>query len=195
MTTSDILAAVTPVVDALDRIGVRNHIAGSVASSVLGVARATLDVDLVADLRSEHIAAFVGQLSGKFYVEEEMVRDAVRRRACFNVIHLATMLKVDVFVLKTRPYDLTAFDRMTADTLEDEPGARIFYVASAEDTILNKLEWYRMGDGVSDRQWRDVIGVMNVQGRGLDFEYLRRWADELEILDLLERAVEQSGLE
>lgn len=194
MTTPDILAAVTPVVDVLERLAVRHHIGGSVASSVLGVARATLDVDLVADLRSEHISDFVVQLSDNYYVEEEMVRDAVRHRACFNVIHLATMLKVDIFVLKDRPYDRTAFERMTADTLEDKPNARTFFVASAEDTILNKLEWYRMGDGVSDRQWRDVIGVMKVQGRGLDFEYLRHWADELGILDILERALERSGI-
>ncbi len=65
-------------------------------------------------------------------------------------------------------------------------------VASAEDTLLAKLEWYRMGGEVSERQWRDVLGALKVQAGALDLEYLHRWASELGVDDLLERALTQS---
>ena len=71
---------------------------------------------------------------------------------------------------------------------------RTAYVATAEDTILAKLEWYRMGGGVSERQWRDVLGVMKVQADRLDLAYLRQWADQLNVSDLLERALTEAGI-
>jgi hypothetical protein len=111
------------------------------------------------------------------------------------VIHLATMLKVDVFVLKQRPYDLLAFSRAALSALEEEPGARRYLLASPEDTILNKLEWYEMGGHVSDRQWGDVLGVLRVRGSTLDLVYLRKWATELGLASLLERALAEAGLD
>jgi hypothetical protein len=193
MSVPDILAAVTPVADAMVELGVAHYIGGSVASSVHGVPRATLDVDLVADLRLEHARGLAELLRASYYVDEDMIRDAIRRRACFNVIHLATMLKVDVFVVKDTPYDRQAFRRMLCDTLEDTPDARQFFVASPEDTILNKLDWYRLGGFVSERQWRDVLGVLKVQGTSLDRAYLSRWASELGLSDLLARALDEAG--
>jgi len=117
-----------------------------------------------------------------------MILDPIARRSCFNVIHLATMFKVDVFVLKDRPYDRTAFARIRRDTLTpDEPGAEVF-LASPEDVVLNKLEWFRLGDAVSERQWRDAVGVLKVQKDRLDRPYLARWASHLGLTDLLEQA-------
>jgi hypothetical protein len=185
---ADILAAVIPVVEALERLGARYHVGGSVASSALGVARATLDVDLVADLSPGRIGPFVAALEADYYVDEGAVREAVRRRTSFNLIHLATMVKIDVFALKTRPYDLEAFSRMRAGTLGEGPDARELFLASAEDTILNKLEWYEAGGRVADRQWRDVLGVIKVQAAALDRDYLARWAGEIGVRELLERA-------
>jgi hypothetical protein len=189
---SDILAAMRPVVEALERLGVRYHVGGSVASSALGVARSTLDVDLVADLRQDHVDDLVSALELGYYIDGDMIRDAIRRRSCFNVIHLATMLKVDLFVLKQRPYDRLAFSRAAPAVLEEEEGARSYLLASAEDTILNKLEWYEMGGRVSDRQWGDVLGVLRVRGDALDLDYLRRWAEELGIRELFERALAET---
>jgi hypothetical protein len=191
---SDILAAMLPVVEALERVGARYHVGGSVASSAMGIARSTLDVDLVADLRLAHVEAFVSALEHGYYIDGDMIRDAIHRRSCFNVIHLATMLKVDVFVLKQRPYDLLAFSRAAPAVFEEEPGARSFMLASPEDTILNKLEWFELGGQVSDRQWSDVLGVLRVREDTLDLAYLRRWAAELGLAALLERVLVESGL-
>lgn len=192
MVSPDILSAAGPVVEALEALGVPYLVGGSVASSAYGLARSTLDVDLVADLRQEHVQSLVSRLRDRYYIDEEMIREAIHHRSCFNLIHLDTMLKVDIFVLKSRDYDRTAFGKRRRDTLSEAPDARTYYLASPEDTILNKLEWYRMGDHVSDRQWNDVIGVLKVQHDQLDRSYLQRWAEELGLADLLERALEEA---
>ncbi len=193
MTAPDILAATGPVADALEDLGVAYHVGGSVASSVYGVARATLDVDLVADLDQDAIRAFVERLEASYYVDEDMIRDAVTRRSSFNVIHHATMLKVDVFVLADRPFEQEAFSRRREDTLDDHEGARVFPIASAEDTVLHKLLWYRKGGGVSERQWHDVLGVLRVQGDALDRSHMDRWAAALDLEELLARARREAG--
>jgi hypothetical protein len=194
MSTPDILAALTPVVDAFERLGIAYHIGGSVASSAYGIARATLDVDLVADVQAAHVQPLVALLQEAYYIDREMVQEAVRHRSSFNVIHLDTMIKVDVFILKLQPYAQESFRRARRDTLvEDEP-AHEFYLATPEDVILNKLDWFRLGGGVSDRQWNDVLGVLKVQALSLDLSYLRRWAAELGLTELLDRAFNEAGI-
>jgi hypothetical protein len=194
MIARDLLAAMTPVVEALEDLRVTFLIGGSVASSVYGIARATLDADLMADLRSQHVRPLVERLQATYYIDEGAVRDAVRNRASFNVIHLPTMIKVDVFVSKAQPFDRAELRRIRLDTLEDTENARTFPVASPEDMVLRKLEWYRVGGEVSDRQWTDVLGILKVQATALDMVYLRQWAGRLGLSDLLGRAVEEAGL-
>src|SRR6266542_80311 len=150
------------VVNALEKIGIDYVIGGSLASALHGVARATMDSDIVADFREEHIAPFVEALKSTFYVDNEMIRDAIRAHRSFNIIHLQTFFKVDIFVAKEREFDRLQIARRSSYVLSSEGNQRA-YVASAEDTILAKLEWYRMGDEVSDRQWKDILGVIKVQ--------------------------------
>ena len=170
----DLRAALAPVADAFEGLGVDYRIRGSVASSALGVGRSTFDIDLVADLPRQHVDAFVARLGEAYYADGDMIRDAVLRRSSFNVIHLATMMKLDIFILEHRSFDLAAFERVTRSPLGDED--RIFPLTTAEDIILHKLEWFRLGDGVSERQWHDILGVFRVQAGALDRDYLERWA-------------------
>jgi hypothetical protein len=187
--------ALQPLVEAFTAIGVAYHIGGSVASMAHGVTRTTLDVDIVADLRQEHIGQLVERLQSDYYIDEDMIEGAVRDRSSFNLVHLPTMFKLDVFVLKWDPYDQQAFLRADLRTLEDNPEAPLFFVESAEDVVLNKLRWYRMGGEVSERQWNDLLGVVRVQAGALDREYLHRWASELGVSDLLERAMTEADSE
>ncbi len=192
MNSSQVLAAITPVIEVFDQLGVLYHIGGSVASSIYGILRATIDADLIADLRLEHVRSLVIQLQTDYYIDEDMIRDAIKRRGSFNVIHLDTMLKVDVYIPKFRSFDQEELRRAQQEVLLE--GTRPFNVASPEGTILNKLEWYRMGGEVSDRQWNDILGVLKVQGMHLDMDYLKKWSANLKVTDLLERALVDAGL-
>ena len=164
--TPDILVPLTPLVEVLEELGVLYHIGGSVASSLYGLPRLTIDVDIVADLRQGHVRPLIDQLQTDYYIDEDMIRDAIKRRSSFNVIHLDTMLKVDVYIPKFRSFDQEELRRAQQEVLLE--GTRPFNIASPEGTILNKLEWYRMGGEVSDRQWNDILGVLKVQGTNLD---------------------------
>lgn len=184
--------AIEPLIDAFEQLGIAYHIAGSVATLAHGISRTTMDVDLVADIRQQYVHALVAQLSSQYYVEEEAIEEAVAHRSSFNLIHLETMFKVDVFLLKPAAFDQTAFMRADLKEFGLEEDARAFFVESPEDVILNKLRWYRMGGERSERQWLDVQGVLKVQAGLLDLAYLRKWAAEIGVLDLLERAMAES---
>jgi hypothetical protein len=190
--TPDILVTITFLVEALEELGVPYHIGGSVASSLYGLPRLTIDVDIIADLHQEQVRPLVVQLQTDYYIDEDMIRDAIKRRSSFNLIHLDTMLKIDVYIPKSRSFDQEELQRVQQEVLLE--GTRPFNVASPEGTILNKLEWYRMGGEVSDRQWNDILGVLKVQGTHLDMAYLQRWAANLKVTDLLERALVDAGL-
>lgn len=185
------LAVTLRVVEVLDALNIPYFIGGSLASAVHGVVRTTMHVDLVAAMQPEHVAPLVAQLGAAFYADETMIRDAVAHRGSFNLIHLDSMFKVDVFVHTGRPFEHAQFERRVLQILSQEP-QRAAYVTTAEDIILAKLEWYRQGGELSERQWRDVVNVAKVQDEALDLDYLRRWAVQLQVGDLLERVLEEA---
>lgn len=171
-----------------DALGIRYVVGGSFASSIYGIPRATQDVDLVADVRLAHADPITKALTEEFYVDADMIRDAVRRRASFNVIHLPTMFKADVFVPKGDSWSQEEMSRARTEELDAPDGKVAIRFASPEDTLLHKLVWYKLGNEISDRQWRDVHGLLEVQGDALDQQYLDRWAPALDVVDLLARA-------
>jgi hypothetical protein len=192
MNIEGIITAIIPIVASFERRGIDYYIGGSVVSSTYGIPRATFDVDLVADLRAEHVHPLVKELEAEYYIDEDMIRDAIEHRSSFNIMYLVSMLKVDVFLPKLRPFDQEEYRRIRSEALIQ--GTRPFYVASPEDTVLHKLEWYRMGNEVSDRQWNDILGVLKIQGKTIDMAYLKHWAIQLRVTDLLDRVLEDAGL-
>lgn len=168
-------------------------IGGSIVSAIYGEPRTTVDADLVADLQPQHIQPFTAALSKDFYIEPERMADAIRRRASFNIIHHRTGLKVDIFVFKNSP--LARQEMARRQRIAPLPELGEVAMATAEDIILQKLHWYQIGNGISDRQWRDILGVLKVQGKRLDFEYLEEWAPHLGVEDLLWQAYEDAGID
>jgi hypothetical protein len=170
-----------------DELGVPWLVGGSLASSMLGEPRATADVDLVADLRERHVSALYAALVDTYYIDDDAARAAVRARGAFNVIQLLSMTKVDIYCSPHEPLAREELQRRIFIELE---GQQVPF-ASAEDIILQKLLWFVQGGGVSDRQWRDIRGVIRVQGSALDRAYLERHAVSHGVLDLLQRALDE----
>ena len=187
----DPIAVVASLVEAFDRLGVRYFVGGSFASSMYGVPRATQDVDVVADMDESDAEPFAALLSGRFYVDVDMIKEAIRSGRAFNVIHLETMFKADVFGLGAGPWPREQMAGARTEAVPSGGGSIDVRFASPEDTVLHKLIWYHMGGETSERQWSDVLGILQVQGDDLDEEYLRKWAAHLEVADLLARAMTQ----
>jgi len=180
--------AVARVLEVLDRLEIPYLAGGSVASSVHGISRPTLDLDIVADLRADQVEEFAALLQPDFYADPAMIREALDRKRSFNVIHYRTSFKVDVFPLRDDDYSRLSFARRRFEKcLSFGPELLECAVATAEDTILRKLEWYRAEGETSERQWNDLRGVLKVSGPRLDLTYLRQWAPYLKVEDLLER--------
>ena len=180
--------AFTRVLEVLDRMEIRYLVGGSVASSIHGISRPTMDADIVADLKWGQAEEFSSLLQPDFYADAEMIREALTRRRSFNLIHYASTFKIDVFPLQSDEYSRASFARREFELSRSFGEQPIeCAVATAEDTILRKLEWYRSGGETSERQWNDLRGVVMVSGPRLDLTYLRHWAKYLRVDDLLER--------
>jgi hypothetical protein len=184
------IAVTISVIAILEKLEVRYLIGGSLASTVHGMVRTTQDSDIVAELRPEHVESLVRLLEGEFYIDEESIASAVAQHTSFNIIHRESMFKVDIFIPPLSPFMREQLSRARRQVFTVEPRVEAL-VATAEDTLLAKLEWYRMGNEVSERQWCDALGILKIQAGNLDLVYLRHWAKELKVSDLLEHAMRE----
>ena len=165
-------------------------VGGSVASAISGEPRSTLDVDMVVALTEVDVEPFLAALGEDFHAEPDAVRRAIRERSSVNLIHYETSTKVDLFIQGGSPLDEQQMGRRQRVRVTTNPD-RYLYVYTPEDILLQKLRWYRMGSEVSDRQWRDILGIILVQAGRLDEDYLRRGAKVLRVTDLLDRALRE----
>lgn len=195
MDLNDSLEFFEPLSVIFDELGIKYRLGGSVASSVWGMPRGTNDVDVEAEIRPEQVAPLVKKLENEWMITEQMVREAIRYRKSFNLIPFSGIAKIDVFISKDRPFDREAAQNAQHNVVLEDGTISPFWYDSPEDTILRKLEWYRIGAEVADQKWKDVLAMLKAQQFDLDFDYLRKWAVELGVSDLLERAFDQSGLQ
>ena len=175
----------------LDRLRIPYAVTGSLAGDLHGTIRFTRDVDILVDLPSSRAEDLFGALEGAYYVPRDFARQAIAAGSGFNVLHLATGLKFDLFPVGTRSIDREQLARRVIARHPAAPEAPLSFV-SAEVLILRKLAWYRSGGEVSDQQWKDVQGVLRATSSRLDLDYLRRSAPELDVSDLLERALAEA---
>jgi hypothetical protein len=183
----DPIAVAASFAQLLERLYIPYVIGGSLASSVHGEPRSTNDIDVVADVRARHIDDLVRDLANDHYVSREAVEDAVRSTGTFNVIQIHGAIKIDVFVVGNDPFDRERLRHREQIRVSSDPPIDLF-IDSAENTVLRKLEWYRRGGEVSERQWRDVVGILRIQTPTLDWSHLDQWAARLHVADLLAKA-------
>jgi hypothetical protein len=179
------------VVDIFENLNIPYLIGGSFASTVYGHVRTTQDVDFVAAIELNHVDAFVRALKSSFYVDKVMIDNAITNRTSFNLIHLETMFKVDIFLPKNRKFDNQQLARRVKRVIDKDLGREVYF-ASPEDTILAKLEWYRLGGEESEIQWRDILGIIRQRLEQLDISYMKDTAGIMEVADLLQRSLEES---
>jgi hypothetical protein len=186
----DVIDVALRVAEALESVGARYFVGGSLASSLDGQPRATNDIDLVIDIPLGKLGALIAALGPDFEVDRDILKDAILHGGSANIFYLPQVLKIDLFGHAHGPYDEVEFSRRRSVSIRD---GRTLMVKAPEDTILRKMLWYREGGGVSERQWNDILGVLRAQAGNLDMDYVRSWAARLAVNDLLQRAMAESS--
>lgn len=184
------LSVLSQVSVVLEELGIRYVLVGSLASSLHGMYRSTNDIDILADVQAEQVLPLLEVLQKNFYVDESAMREAIKLRGSFNAIHFDSVFKVDIFIPKYDEFAQSQLQRRQKRTIPNTEAE--VYVATAEDTILAKLRWYRAGEEVSNSQWTDVVGVLGTNEGALDIDYLKMWAEKLGLSDLLNKAINES---
>jgi hypothetical protein len=167
----------------LDAAAIPHMVVGSFASTLHGEPRTTQDLDVVIDPTAEQLETFLARLDpATYYFDRDVAIEALRRRSMFNVIEIGTAWKVDLIIRKDRPFSLEELRRRR---VVEMMGVRVA-AATAEDTIIAKLEWAQQGS--SDRQLVDVAGILRIRGDAIDIAYVERWVTSLDLEAVWARA-------
>lgn len=178
------------VAEILESLGIPYLVGGSVASGIWGEMRYTQDIDLVAQLKENQIELLINAFSPRFYVSEIAIRDALKSGNSFNLIDNQTGWEIDIFILTQEPFKQSRFQRRKKISV-NEIGQTLDF-STADDTILQKLIWYRLRKKQSAQQWRDILGILKLQQSKLDLTYLQEWANILQLSEDLEQALRES---
>jgi hypothetical protein len=188
----DLLVALIPVIEAFKCLGIRYYLSGSIACSVYGLPRGAQDIDFLADIQLEHVCPLIDHLQAAYTINEQALRDAIAQRSGFSLLHLSSLVKVDVMLPRGTAFDSLVSQR--AQQLSLIEGYQPIWIASPEDVVLLRLEWYRDGEATADDQWNDILGVLKVQAPTLDLRYLCHVAQTLNVSGLLEQALIDAGI-
>ena len=174
---------------ALNEAGIPYMVVGSFASNLYGSGRGTQDIDLVISAAPEQIQKFLASLpKADYYFDLDTALEACRRGDMFNILDMSSGWKVDVIFQKLSPYGKQAFQRRTSAEIERVP----LFAATAEDVIISKLEWSKMG--ASLRQIEDVTGILKERYDRLDREYIEQWVHDLGLAEQWDAARKAAGL-
>lgn len=189
-TVTDPISLALRVAAILEQHDISYALGGSLASSMFGEPRGTNDIDMAVRLEHQQFGDLVDTLGIEFYVPAEAARRAVEEGTSFNLIDEAG-LKVDLFVLGNNPLDRRQIEHRQRIRVQDDPPQHLWVTAPAEQ-VLRKLEWYQAGGRVSERQWRDVVGILRAQGTTLDRADLTQAAASMGLGTLLDAALKDA---
>jgi len=190
MSNSQELKILESLAEVLEQLDIAYAIGGSMASSIYGKVRFTQDADITVEPFDNQADQLFDLLKSQFYISRDAMYQALSQRRSFNIIHLKSAFKIDIFIRKDTAFEKQLMTRRRTLVLSDSL-EKTFSVISPEDIILLKLQWYR-NSGHSERQWDDVLGILTIQAEKLDFEYLKKWAGILGIDQILEKAISES---
>jgi predicted nucleotidyltransferase len=184
------LSVLSQLTSTLEQRGITYVLVGSFASSLHGMYRSTADIDILADIKPEQIRPLFDAMRERFYLDEQTMQEAVVKGRSFNAIHFDSVFKVDIFVSGSNEFALAQLNRRILRKLAPDKDETV-YIATAEDTVLAKLQWYKAGNETSTTQWNDVLGVLATSADRLDLNYLDKWSGSLGLTNLLQRALAQ----
>ncbi len=165
------------LVRCLEKLKIPYFITGAVASIAYGEPRLTNDIDVVAEIDDGHIAKLEKCFpKAEFYLESDAIREAIRRRHQFNIIHPASGLKIDVMISQEDAFDKSRFARIKRMRPLEDTEANF---SSPEDVIIIKMKYYKQG--ASDKHIRDIMGMIKISGDMIDLEYISAWAKRLDL--------------
>jgi len=177
------------IVETLDRLNITYLVTGSVAAMAYGEPRLTNDIDIVAAIEETHIAGLLSAFPpAEFYMSEEALREAIRRRTQFNIIHPSSGLKVDIILQKGTPFDESRFARIRRIKPAETYTASF---AAPEDIIIMKMRYYL--EGGSEKHLRDITGILKVSRDEVDMAYIANWSQRLDLTHIWEMILRRVG--